>query len=131
GKQRWRADYPAPYEVDQAARAHGKGPKSTPVVRAGKLYTFGISGILSCFEADTGKLHWRKDFTGKFKYTSSLLGAARSPLVERGALIVHVGGHNEGALTAFDLETGDVRWENRVNGPGYASPVAVDLAGVR
>jgi outer membrane protein assembly factor BamB len=131
GKQRWRSDYPAPYVVERPAQAHGKGPKSTPVVRAGKLYTFGISGILSCFEADTGKLHWRKDFTGKFKYTSPLFGAAMSPLVEGGALIVHVGGHNEGALMAFDLETGDVRWQNTVNGPGYASPVAVDLAGVR
>lgn len=131
GKQLWRADYPAPYVVNPAARDHGKGPKSTPLLDAGKLYTFGIDGILSCFEADTGKLHWRKDFTGKFKYTSPLYGAALSPVIEAGALVVHVGGHNAGALTAFDPETGDVRWHNEVNGPGYSSPVVATLAGVR
>jgi outer membrane protein assembly factor BamB len=131
GKQVWRSDYPAPYVVNPAAHAHGKGPKSTPLLYAGKLFTLGIGGILSCFDADTGKLRWRKDFTGQFKYASPLYGASMSPMIEGGALIVHVGGHNEGALTAFDPETGEVRWQNAVNGPGYSSPIVVTLAGVR
>jgi outer membrane protein assembly factor BamB len=131
GKQLWRSDYPAPYLVNPAARAHGKGPKSTPLVHAGKLYTLGIGGTLSCFDADTGRLRWRKDFTGQFPYTSPLYGTAMSPLIEGGALIIHAGGHNEGALTAFDPDTGDIRWQNRVNGPGYSSPVVATLAGVR
>jgi outer membrane protein assembly factor BamB len=54
-----------------------------------------------------------------------------SPLVDRGLVIIHVGGHNSGALTAFAAETGDVRWAWPGDGPAYGSPIAVDLAGVR
>ena len=53
----WKQSYPAPYRMNSAATSHGKGPKSTPVVAKGKLYTFGISGILSSFDAATGEWH--------------------------------------------------------------------------
>src|SRR5437016_4818451 len=51
GKQLWRDSYPTPYMMNPAAVSHGKGPKSTPVVYNNKLYTLGISGILSCYDA--------------------------------------------------------------------------------
>src|SRR5688572_21480141 len=54
GKHLWRASYPATYTMNPAATGHGKGPKSTPVVSAGKLFTFGINGVLSCFDARSG-----------------------------------------------------------------------------
>ena len=57
----------APYDPVQSAARHGKGPKSTPVYYDGKLYTFGISGILSCFDATTGELEWRKEYSSDFK----------------------------------------------------------------
>src|SRR5882762_9220483 len=62
GKDRWRQQYAAPYTVNVAAFKHGAGPKSTPAYSNGKVYTLGISGILSCFDAETGKLRWRKEF---------------------------------------------------------------------
>jgi hypothetical protein len=65
GKIRWQQQYPAPYKVNSAASSHGPGPKSTPLYSDGKLYTFGISGILSCLDAQTGKLRWRKEFSKK------------------------------------------------------------------
>lgn len=46
-------------------------------------------------------------------------------------MIAHVGGHDKGALTAFDVETGAVKWSNDADGPAYASPIIVTLAGVR
>jgi len=54
-----------------------------------------------------------------------------SPLIDSGLLIAHVGGHDKGALTAFDPETGAIKWSNEVDGPAYSSPIVVDLAGVR
>jgi outer membrane protein assembly factor BamB len=131
GKLAWQQRYPAPYSMNPAATSHGKGPKSTPLVSGGRVYTFGISGVLSCFSAETGQVVWRKDFAGQFKTTSPLYGAATSPILEGGLLVIHVGGHDDGALTAFDPATGAVRWALKGDGPGYASPVAADLAGAR
>ena len=62
GKRAWRASYPAPYTMNPAATGHGKGPKSTPVVAGGRVFTFGIGGVLSSFDAASGRLAWRKDF---------------------------------------------------------------------
>jgi outer membrane protein assembly factor BamB len=131
GKQLWRSSVPIPYEMNPAATGHGKGPKSTPVVANGSVFTFGISGLLSCHDAQTGKLKWRNDFSKKYPATSPLYGTAMSPLVDNGLLIAHVGGQDKGALTAFDVETGAVKWSNDWDGPGYSSPIIVTLAGVR
>jgi outer membrane protein assembly factor BamB len=131
GKELWRSSQPIAYEMNPAATGHGKGPKSTPVVSNGNVYTFGISGVLSCHDAKTGKVKWRKEFAKDYKATSPLYGTAMSPLVLDGLLIAHVGGQDSGALTAFDGETGSVKWTNNVDGPAYASPIAVNLAGVK
>ena len=72
GKQLWRASYPAAYTMNPAATGHGKGPKSTPVVSDGKLFTFGINGVLSCFDARSGSLKWRQEFSKQYPKTSPL-----------------------------------------------------------
>lgn len=131
GKLLWKDSYDTPYTMNPAAASHGKGPKSTPVLHGGKLYTSGISGILSCYDTKTGKLEWRKEFSKQFKATSPIYGAAMSPLVDNGLLIVHVGGHDAGALIAFNAETGELKWSWKGDGPGYASPIAVELSGSR
>src|SRR5258708_23245126 len=48
---------------EPAAAGHGKGPKSTPVISNGNVCTLGISGVLSCHDARTGKLKWRREFS--------------------------------------------------------------------
>jgi outer membrane protein assembly factor BamB len=131
GKRVWRQSYPAPYSVNSAAASHGKGPKSTPAVADGRVFTLGISGILSAFDATTGRVVWKKDFSGQYKSTSPVYGTATSPLVERGLVIAWVGGEGDGALTAFDAATGAPRWSFKGDGPGYASPVVAELGGVR
>jgi outer membrane protein assembly factor BamB len=131
GKPAWERRYAAPYTMNPAAESHGKGPKSTPLVTGGRVFTLGISGILSCLDAATGSIVWQKEFAHQFKTTSPLYGAATSPIIEGGLLIVHVGGHDDGALTAFDPATGAVRWAFKGEGPGYASPVVAEIGGVR
>lgn len=131
GKEIWRSSQPIAYQMHPAAAGHGKGPKATPVLSDGKIFTFGISGVLSCHEARTGKLKWRHDFFKLYKNTSPLFGTAMSPVVDSRMVIVHVGGHDKGALTAFDTETGAVKWSNDLDGPAYSSPIIVTMAGVR
>jgi outer membrane protein assembly factor BamB len=130
GKELWRSAQPIAYDMHPAARGHGKGPKSTPVYSRGKIYTLGITGVLSCHDARTGKLKWRKEFSKQYPNTSPLYGTAMSPVVSNGLLIAHVGGHDRGALTAFDAETGAVKWAYDADGPAYASPIVLTLAGV-
>ena len=131
GKEIWRSTQTVAYEMHQAAKGHGKGPKSTPVISGGSVCTFGISGIISCHDTRTGKLKWRREFSKLYPKTSPLFGTAMSPVIDNGLLIAHVGGHDKGALTAFDVETGTVKWSNEADGPAYASPIIVTLAGVR
>jgi outer membrane protein assembly factor BamB len=131
GSIHWRASYAAPYRVNRAASSHGSGPKSTPVVADGRICTLGISGVLSCFDAGSGDLLWQNDYSDEFPSTSPLYGAAMSPAVIDGSLIVHVGGGRGGALMALDPGSGSVRWRWDGDGPGYASPVAVEIGGQR
>ena len=131
GRTIWKQSYPAPYRVNFAAAAHGPGPKSTPAVHDGKLVTLGIGGILSCWDVKDGRLIWRKDFKGEYKSTTPTFGTASSPLVDRGLVIANVGGEDSGAMAAFDLATGAVKWRCAGDGPGYASPIVAELAGVR
>src|ERR1044072_132996 len=76
GKQLWKDSYPVNYTMNPAAIPHGKGPKSTPVIAGSNLYTLGINGVLSCYEATAGKLKWRKEFSKEFKPTSPDFGVA-------------------------------------------------------
>jgi outer membrane protein assembly factor BamB len=125
GQTIWQEGYTAPYTVNPAAAGHGRGVKSTPVVQDGRVFTFGINGTLSAFDAKTGKPQWRKEFGAPG------FGVATSPVVDHGMVIVHVGGTTEGALTAFDAATGAEKWSWKGDSPAYASPIIVDLAGTR
>jgi outer membrane protein assembly factor BamB len=128
GKVLWQTGYPAPFTMHSAAVPHGQGPKSTPVFTNGKLYSIGMVGTITAFDAATGKQLWQKPGTGVVPmYTSHSF----SPLVDRGLVIFHVGGHNQGALTAFDANTGNVKWSWNGDGPGYGSPILADLGGTR
>jgi outer membrane protein assembly factor BamB len=124
----WRTAYAAPVTMHPAAAPHGLGPKSTPVFSNGRLYSIGNAGAVTAWDAATGRQLWQKPGTGNVPmYTNN----AFSPLVDRGLVIFHVGGHNNGALTAFDVNTGDVKWSWNGDGPGYGSPVVADLGGTR
>jgi RNA polymerase sigma factor (sigma-70 family) len=127
GKENWRSEpYPAPYKVGPGEGNADDRPRSTPAVAEGRVFTLGMTGILSCLDARTGKLLWRKDT----RYTYY---GGSSPLVADGLCIAHLGdGAKAGGLTAFEARTGDVKW---CFSDGYTamsgSPILVDLAGER
>ncbi|HVL66140.1 MAG TPA: PQQ-binding-like beta-propeller repeat protein [Vicinamibacterales bacterium] len=127
GREIWRAAYAAPYEVNPAARSHGPGPKSTPAIADGRVFTFGIAGVLSAFDLASGKLLWRipaPDVLPDY-------GTTTSPLVDGTSVIAHLGGHEKGALTSFDAATGQPRWQWDGDGPGYGSPIIATFGGLR
>lgn len=127
GKEIWRAAYPAPYTVNPAAQLHGAGPKSTPAIADGRVFTFGVGGILSAFDLASGKLIWRTPAPAVLPE----YGTATSPLVDGTSVIAHVGGYQNGALTSFDAATGKPRWQWNGDGPGSGSPIIATFGGVR
>ncbi len=128
GKVIWESKYVATFKPNPAATGrHGTGPKSTPTFADGRLFTLGMSGMVTAFDAATGKQIWQTPAPA----IQTLYHTGMSPLVDRGLAIVHVGGHGNGALTAFDARTGEVKWSWTGDGPAYGSPIAADIGGTR
>ena len=128
GKVLWQTGYPVQFAMNRSAAAHGQGPKSTPAFADGKLYAIGMTGIVTAFDAATGKQLWQKPAP---RVVPTWTTHSFSPLVDRDRVIFHVGGHDQGALTAFDANTGDVSWSWKGDGPGYGSPIIADFGGTR
>ena len=127
GETLWRTSYPAPFEMMPATRRHGPGPKSTPTYADGRLFSLGISGIVTAFDADTGRQLWQMPGGP----VQPMYHTGMSPFVDGDVMILHVGGPGAGALTAFDVATGDIRWSWDGDGPAYGSPIVAELEGVR
>jgi outer membrane protein assembly factor BamB len=127
GEVIWRTAYAAPFQMNPATARHGAGPKSTPTYADGRLFTLGMSGIVTAFDADSGRQLWQKPPTP----VQPMFHTAMSPVVDGDLMILHVGGDNDGALTAFDVATGDVRWSWDGDGPAYGSPLILTLGGTR
>jgi outer membrane protein assembly factor BamB len=125
GKELWRSEpYPAPFKPGPGD-AFSIGPRSTPAVAGGRVFALGISGILSCLDARTGKLLWRQDYKPYYNRSGN------SPLVADGLCIAHLGSGANGGLRAFDAATGDVKWCFQDDSPASSSPILADLAGER
>lgn len=124
GKELWVKKYPVASATGPAA-AH-PGPRSSPALANGKIVTFGISGILSCLDAASGKVIWRKE-----NPTNAIpqFYTGMSPLISGGVCIVHVGTKDNGEVLALDLKTGNEMWKWTGDGPAYASPSIMTLEG--
>ena len=126
GKELWQHKYAA-QAVTGAASSH-PGPRSSPAVAEGKVVTLGVGGVVSCLDANSGALLWRKD---PFPKVVPQFFTAMSPLIVDGAAIAHVGGRGNGAIIAFDLATGEEKWRWDGEGPDYASPALLTVDAVK
>jgi outer membrane protein assembly factor BamB len=132
GKTIWVDRVNAPFDsVIFPARRLGKSPRSTPLFHDGKLYTIGVNGLMTCFNAANGRVLWRRDFSSMFSIPMPICGASLSPLVDGKKIYVHVGHDNQGAFLALDKDTGKTIWEWRGEGPGYTSPMMANIGGTR
>jgi outer membrane protein assembly factor BamB len=123
GKQAWRTAYPR----GKAAFLFGNGPRATPAVAGGRIYTLGITGFLSCFDAADGKRLWQVDTSNKFQapvlaFGAPWFGASGSPLIDDNLVLVGVGG-KKASVVAFSRDKGDVAWKGLDDPPSYASPI--------
>jgi outer membrane protein assembly factor BamB len=127
GRTLWRTAYPASFNMVPATARHGAGPKSTPAYADGRLFTLGMTSIVTAFSSDTGRQLWQTKPTE----AQPQFHTAMSPVVDGERVIVHVGGPGNAGLKAFDVSTGTVRWSWEGDSPAYGSPIVVDVEGTR
>ena len=107
-----------------------KGPNATPLLAGNRLFTMGASAVLNAWDTRTGKQLWTKDFSKSVDTSKLFCGTAASPLLFNGLVVIQVGSDvHGGQIMALDPATGAARWEWRGAGPGYASPVIINVAG--
>jgi outer membrane protein assembly factor BamB len=127
GKELWQDKYAVPAISGPDAGQHG-GPRSSLAVASGKVVTLGVCGTVSCLDAATGKMLWRKDdFPGAWPR----FHVATSPMIADNLCIVQLGKPGDGAIVAYDLATGEQKWKWAGEGPAYASPVLLTVDGAK
>lgn len=126
GKQKWKHEYPVEYTISYPA-----GPRCTPIIHEGMVYTLGAEGHLFCFRQDSGEVVWSKDFKKEFGAKAPLWGYAAHPLLDGDRLVCVVGGEGTHAV-AFHKDTGEQVWSVlNATEQGYSPPTIVTAAGRR
>ncbi len=124
GKELWRTAYDrAPY-----SSILNTGPQATPTVSGNRVYSFGITGVLSCFQADTGKQLWQVDAFKKLNASLPRFGVCCSPLVVGNRVLVAVNGKGS-SVAAFDTATGELQWQTLDEPASTSSPVLFTVKG--
>jgi outer membrane protein assembly factor BamB len=103
----------------------GAGPRATPTLHQGRVYTFGATGILNALDADSGAVMWSRNVTSDGGSTVPYWGFSSSPVVTEDRVIVAASGQP----LAYDLASGDPRWSGPA-GDGYSSPHLVTIDGM-
>jgi outer membrane protein assembly factor BamB len=126
GKPLWKQTY------DRGAfkSLFGNGPRGTPAVAGDKVYTFGITGILSCYSAADGTPVWQVDTLKRYQAANLFFGMSCSPIVEGERVVVNVGGKGA-SLVAFDKDTGKEAWKHLDDKASYSSPIAIGQGDAR
>lgn len=126
GQEIWQDKYET--QGVSGAASQFSGPRSSPAVADGKVVTQGVQGILSCYDADVGKLLWRNE---DYRGSTPRFATASSPILTAGLCIAQLGGQDDGAMVAYDLATGDQTWKWAGDTPSYGSPVLMDVGGTQ
>jgi len=122
----WQHVYEAPYGV-----SYNSGPRASPVISGGRVFTLGTEGNLFCLDAKDGKVVWSRAFKKDFGVKTPLWGFAAHPLLDGDKLICLVGGKDSVAV-AFHKDTGKELWRALgAKDPGYAPPVIIESGGRR
>ena len=104
----------------------GAGPRATPTLSSGRVYTLGGTGILNALDARDGSVVWSRNAASDTGREVPDWGIASSPLVVGDVVIAATAG----SLAAYDAATGKPRWFGPKGGYGYSSPQLSTIDGV-
>ena len=126
GEEIWSFSYSTNYRDNFG---FSEGPRASPVVVAGQVYTFGAQGMLHCLQFVSGRKIWSLDTHREFGVRQGFFGASGTPLVEGPRIFLNVGGSDGAGLIALDKDTGRLLWKTGSDEASYASPVTAQLGG--
>ncbi|MEE2738685.1 MAG: SUMF1/EgtB/PvdO family nonheme iron enzyme [Planctomycetota bacterium] len=126
GRLLWSQSYP----VDYQNIAYGNGPRTTPTIHQGRVYTLGATGQLRCLDAVSGTEYWFRDLVADFGARIPGWGLSGSPVIYDNLVIVHAGGQPDACYIAFDIVSGKEVWRNLPDAAGYATPVLIQHEGI-
>ena len=106
--------------------SYGDGPRSTPIVEHGRVYTLGANGDLLCLEVATGKPVWRRNILTDFGAANIRWGVATTPLMVGDNLLVQVGAKTA-SIVSLNKLTGEVVWKTYDDVAGYSSPILIQV----
>lgn len=125
GQLHWTTSYATDYRDDFG---FDEGPRATPAIANGRVFTLGAQGKLQAVELTTGQKLWSVDTQARFDVRKGFFGAAAAPLVDAGRVMVNVGGRGAG-IVAFDATNGKVLWSATDDEASYSAPVTAELGG--
>lgn len=125
GRPMWTASYATSYRDDFG---FDEGPRATPTIAQGRVFTFGAQGKLQAVDLASGQVLWSVDTHARFGVRKGFFGAATAPLVDGDRVLVNVGGRGAG-IVAFDTASGEVLWTATDDEASYSAPVTAELAG--
>jgi outer membrane protein assembly factor BamB len=105
----------------------GAGPRGTPTLANGRVYTLGATGILNALDASKGTPIWSHNVGTDTGKETPFWGFSSSPLVVGDTVVVAASGQ----LVGYDATTGNRRWVGPSSGGSYSSPQLVTIAGVQ
>ena len=108
----------------------GDGPRATPTIRDGRIYTLGGTGRLNCLDARSGKRVWSVDVLRENDAANARYGASSSPLVVDSLVVVAAGERKDRSLSAYDRQSGKMRWRAGTDRAAYSSPLIAVIEGV-
>jgi outer membrane protein assembly factor BamB len=115
----------------RAGLQYGNGPRATPALDGGRVYTVGVTGQFQCRRVEDGELLWEHNLLTEYGAANPKWGFACSPLIDGGLVFVNPGGPAGKSLAAFDKESGKEVWKSQDDPAGYSSPVAITVEGER
>jgi outer membrane protein assembly factor BamB len=125
----WEFGYPTRY-VDRYG--YNGGPRCTPIIAGGKVYTLGAEGRLHALDFQTGASLWSRDLTTDYAVDQGFFGVGATPLLESDRLVVNIGGKATGAgIIAIAISDGDTLWKATSDGASYATPKGATIHGER
>ena len=126
GKTLWKHTYAANY-VDRFGKDNG--PRATPTIIEGRVYTMGASGIVTALDFKSGKALWRVDTKKQYRSNLGFFGISCSPLVHGKHVLLNIGGENGAGIIALDINSGKLRWKTSTDNTSYSSPILATLEG--